>query len=730
MALAGGSAFAQEAAQETASTASGMGDIVVTASRREQNLQDVGVSVTALSAEALSSLGVRQTTDIVAQVPGLKFNAYSPSITVFNIRGVSQESFDDHIEPPVAMYIDDAYVAVAGLQGVPSFDIARVEVLRGPQGTLFGRNATGGLIHFISARPTKEWEGFVDVIGGTRGHFNAEAAIGGPISDKAQFRLSGVYNYREGYIKNDIGKDAGGLNNYGIRAQLALQPTENLNILFIGRYANNKNEKQGTGTAENGYYDSDGLGYKIGPNDDPWGTCAGCNGLGYKDADGDPYTISAEKVGTFNRKVWGAQGRLEWEVGNATITSITDYQKFRKLKLSDDDGTPDLLFDDTYYARYHQISEELRASGDLGRFRWTSGLYYLHMKSTEGVELISAPFGIPGMPFDTGYDAVMRSTTWSIFGQVEYDITPKLTFIGGLRYVEDDRKADIHQYDNFGSDFRFNTSTDPRLAHIKYSDYSARAQLNYKVNDDVLVYASFNRGIKGPNFIAPLFAPADPVEYAKQIPHGGETLLSYEAGIKSSWFDNKVRFNLSAFYYDYKDYQAYIYLNATSAIRNVPATIKGLEAELTIAPVTGLTISGGLSVLDSKVKEVGLPFGRVISTEMPQAPELSGNLLARYETPVSQGLKAAIQFDMTFTDDFKFGLFPSQINREPSYAVGNLRLSVADIDDKWTFAVFAKNLWNEKYRLYTLDSAQFYGSIMSLYNEKRWFGAQLRYNFK
>jgi iron complex outermembrane recepter protein len=715
-------------AAQTSASGSGITDIVVTASRREQKLQDVGISITALGSEALRSFGVRQTTDIVAQVPSLKYNAYSPSITVFNIRGVSQNSFDDHIEPPNAFYIDDAYVAVSGAQGVPTFDIQRVEVLRGPQGTLFGRNATGGLIHFISTRPTKELDGYMDFTGGTNGHASGEAAIGGPLADWVQARVSGVYNYRDPYIHNNIGPGTGGENNYGIRAELAMQPSSDIDVLVIARYARNDHEKQGSTSMQAGYYNSDGLGYAIGPNDNPWHTCPGCDGLGYRPSS-NPYQISSDDQGTFfDRKIYGLQGRFEWNLGFAKLTSITDYQQFSKYKHSDDDGTPNPIFDDTYWANYHQISEELRIAQEHGRFRWTTGLYYFHSKSTEGVNVTSeALFGTPTDPYITQYNAIMPAATVSVFGQAEYDILPNLTFIGGLRYVIDTRTADIHLFDTFGTDFYFNPRQDPN-ARERYKDYAARAQLDYKITHDIMAYASFNRGIKGGSFIAPLFAPANPnVTLPPNIPYKGETLLAYEVGLKSSFLNNRVRFNIDGFDYDYQNYQAYFYLNLASAIRNRPAINKGIEAELTVAPVTGLTLSTGVSALDTKVRDISLPFGRVVDTQMPQAPGFSGNFVGRYETPVSDNLKMAVQYDMTFTDHFYFSLYQAPINREPAYAVANGRITVSDREDRWSASLFVRNMFNKVYRLYTLDDTQFGGEIANIWSEPRYFGLELRY---
>ncbi|MGB8326961.1 MAG: TonB-dependent receptor plug domain-containing protein, partial [Steroidobacteraceae bacterium] len=221
-------------------------EVVVTAQRREQKLQDVGISVTALGADSLAQLNINTATDIVRAVPSLKMNAYSSSQVVFNIRGVAQNSYGDEQEPPVAVYQDDSYSSSINLASFPVFDLARVEALRGPQGTLFGRNATGGAIQFISHKPTRELEGYATA---TYGRFNQqifEGAISGPLADRLQGRIAFISNRDDGYIKEISAgqKDRGANNHFALRGQLAWQPTDGTNANLIVRYLRADKERQ------------------------------------------------------------------------------------------------------------------------------------------------------------------------------------------------------------------------------------------------------------------------------------------------------------------------------------------------------------------------------------------------------------------------------------------------------------------------------------------------------
>jgi len=703
----------------------GLEEVIVTATRREQSLQDIGVSVTAIDGDQLTSTGVSQTLDIVAQVPGLQFNQFSPAITVFNVRGVSQNDFGDQLEPPVAVYIDDAYVSTMGGVGVPAFDLARVEALRGPQGTQFGRNATGGLIHYVSKRPTKTLEGYINATGGSEGLFRTEGAVSGPISENAQFRLAGSSNRRDGYVKNDIGPDLGAQDNYALRGQLAFQPNENLDILLLGRYSSN--DEVGIGyTSAPATVNSDGLGILIPAGTNPNGTCTGCDLNGYLPGP-DPFHVSNNDVGEFDRQITQGQARFEWTLGDITISSITDYQEMDKDAGEDTDGSPTRFLQQSYTQRLEQFSEEIKISVDADNYRWLAGLYYLDWESDQGATLISEAASLEvsaEFPFITGYTSVYNTESWSVFAEGEFDITEELSVVVGARYVEDEKTANYRGFDNFGSELIFNPAVNP-LAKMTFEDYSVRLGLNYQLSEDTLLYASYNRGIKGPNFSAPSFFPFD----AADIPHDSETLHAFETGIKTTFADNRVRMNVGVFVYDYKDYQAFLFENVSNKVINRDAEAYGLEAEVIILPFEGLTLSGGISTIDSEVSDVPFPSGvGTFNPELPQAPDFSGNLLVRYEHSLSENLKGVVQFDVAHNGDSHFAVLSAPVDFEPSYTVANARISLADADENWEVAAFVKNLTDETYRVYSADVGSL-GYIDSVYAQDRWYGVQFRYNF-
>jgi len=700
-------------------------EITVTATRREQSLQDVGISVTALDGEQLANTLVNSTVDIAAQVPGLTFNTFSPSITAFNIRGVSQNDFGDQLEPPVAVYIDDSYVTTMGGVGVAAFDLDRAEVLRGPQGTQFGRNATGGLIHYISRRPTEELDGTVSIIAGSEGLLRTEAALGGPISDNAQFRLAGAYNERDGYIDNDIGPDLWAQDNYAIRGQLAFQPSDTIDLLLLGRFA--ENDEVGIGyTNFAAVPDSDGQGVLVGPNENPYGTCNACDLNGYR-ANPDPYKVSNNDVGRFEREITQLQGRIEWQIGDITLLSITDFQEMDKSAGEDTDGSPARLLVQQYRQELEQWSQELRLSGNTDKLRWTTGIYYLDWESDQGTTLRSeaAALGVsPEFPFITGYDSTYSTESWSVFLETEIDLTDSLSLILGGRYAEDEKTADYEGTDNFGSLLVFNPSVDPG-AKQEWDDFAARVALNYQISEDTLLYASYNRGIKGPNFSAPSFFPFDPSE----IPHDAEVLNAYEVGFKSTLADSRVRLNGGLFYYDYEDYQAYLFENVSNKIVNRDAEAWGGEVELTALIAEGFYVSAGLSFQDSEVENVPYPSGvGSFTSQLPQAPDYSFNFLARYERPLGDNFVGSLQLDYSYIDDFSFTVLAPPVDQEQAYGVANARVSFGDAAGKYELALFANNFTDEEYKIAAFDVSSI-GYVDWVYAQRRWYGVQLRYNF-
>ena len=789
-ALLPGLAHAQEASPAPQGE-TGASDIVVTAQRREQKLNDVGIAVSVVSAKDLRALNINNATDIVRAIPNLKYNAYGSSQVVFNIRGVSQNDYGDQQEPPVAVYQDDSYAASITTAGFPIFDLARTEALRGPQGTLFGRNATGGAVQFISNQPTHQFGGYASA---TTGSFNQsvfEGAINGGLTDTLAARISGIYDRDSGYIKNLLpgGADLGANNHWATRGILQWDPGSDFHARLTVRYARADRERQaGVYTLTPACPNAQFQGELLPANQvcDYWNNYGGVsynNGVpgsvanGYANPaiaasqGGNPWRTYSAGENYVDRKQFAATLRLEGKVGAFDVTSITDYQNLAKFYIESDDGVPGLPYVEgaalppfttgpcasaptiTCYAsgtifyqraRTQQITQELRAAANLGANYLTFGAFGMLLTGNYG-----AKYATPFDQYDPTVRFYQRTRSFAVFAQDEYKFDDHWKLIVGARYWRDSKLAwytakeaisglsvnwgpsGINFFDPTGAADAAGITVTPSAAKPTYDGVTARAELDYKPEPDTLIYASYNRGSKSGGFT---FSTGTPfpgqalIDTLNNIPYRPETLNDYELGLKTK-IGRDVQLNLAAFYYDYKNYQAYVQVGYTQLVRNLPATIKGIEAELTAHPIEGFTLQGSAAVQDSKVKNVLLPDGAtLVNHDLPQAPGFSGNALVRYEFGVG-GARVSLQGDALYTGKFCFSVLCAPDERQGAYHVENARIGVIPAGGKLELAFFVNNLFNRVYRSYVFDGSLYWGDALSVYGKPRTWGLTARMNF-
>jgi iron complex outermembrane recepter protein len=717
-------------------------EVVVTAQKREQNLQDVGTSVTAFDSNTLEHLGLKDVTDVASQVPGLQFNQYGATVTIYNLRGVSQNDFSDHQEAPVAVYADDVYIGSTGALAGSLFDLQRVEVLRGPQGTLFGRNATGGLIHYLSRQPTDTPEGYLQVTGGNFGTFESEGAISGPLTDAVSARGSFATTTHTGYISNSIGHAINDQRQYAGRVQFKIKASESGEILIKLHALTNDNETAGNYSWGASAPDATGRGVFT-PGAPDFG--------GYINPSSDPFQQSEDRRGIFNRTVWGASVHVNWKFDGYSLVSITDYTRLQKRYGEDSDMSPNPIFNYDTRAHYQQFSEELRLNGAAGALRWIAGLYYLNYK-TSNTEDTTLPDAIPPIPFPYGVghaDLTLKTSSPSIFGQLEYDFSDHWTGIAGARYTSDDKEY-VYNYscdvcgppDNvtppggFPYAVTYSTAAGYPDAKKNYHIPTGKLELDYKFDHDVMVYGSVNRGAKGGGWSAPSsgyvnLSPA--YTQATGVPllnlrYNDEKLTSYELGLKSTFWDGAARLNGALFYYDYKNYQGFFLDFATQIVENINAKVKGGELEFAVVPVHGLNLQLGISRLDSRADNVPTPAGVLVTSELPQAPAWSVNAVARYEWPAFGGHLSA-EVDGKWNKEQYLELVNAPVDLEPSYTVANARFGYASGDGRWDVSGYVRNLSDKHYRIYNLDLSGFLGINQSVYGPPRLYGATFTYHW-
>jgi iron complex outermembrane receptor protein len=730
----------------TESSAAVIEEVVVTAQKREQSTQDVGIAISAFTGDQIKELGFTQTTDVVAMTPGVQYNQTTgDSGYSFSIRGVNQSDFADHQESPVAVYVDEVYISQNPATGFAMFDIDRVEVLRGPQGTLFGRNATGGLLHFITKRPSEEFEAYLDVGLGSEQSRRYEGAVGAPLTDGIRARLSGLWEENAAWIKNNSGKDGGEKETWALRAQLAFDLGDSGNLLLNahgGRFE----------TPTPFYWQWDG---NVMPGSDglPINAPVGPDNFGYQDRDGDPFEGAWDAKGGYFTEHKGLTATLTWEFENFNFVSVTNAQTMDKEFIGDTDGGPDRsstnnipAFDpltmtatgsggvgQMHYGNdteADQWSQELRIDGSWDEGRWMVGAYYLEIDGRYEQYVgfsPDTPYMIGGNPI-----ADQETKTWALFGQTELDLSETLTLIVGARYTDDDKEV---SFSNSVQAYLDGTNGDNRVTLVPNaatfegaeSDglVTAKVELDWKPNEDNLIYLSWNRGVKGGGFNHPL----PPVQYVDDFyTFDPEVLNAYELGIKSE-LGGIARFNGSVYYYDYTDYQAYQLIPGIAQnVFNQDAEMSGIDAELLLFPAEGWDIVLSAAYVDATVFDVQLSSGTV-DREPTKIPALTGAALVRYSWDLLDGT-AAIQLETNYQSEAFFDILNQPALEEEAYTLTNIRASYK-VDDKWSVTAFVENVSDKEYRVsaFALDAPFMSMSRSANYGRPRWAGISFRYNW-
>ena len=671
-------------------------------------------------------------------------------MTIFNLRGISQNNFTDYLEAPVAVYMDDAYMgSINGISG-QLFDTERVEVLRGPQGTLFGRNATGGLVHYVSRDASEaDLNGYVDASYERFNRRALEGALGGSLTDGLRFRVSGRMVKADGYIKSadadgagtDFtanGQDLGGENGWALRGTVQADLGSNGTLDLWVKHSEDNHVATGGYVFDN--CDLLANGY-CGVNNAGLGNGSGGVINGITGAAASPFEHFSNDIGNFDRTTDIYQAKLDYDLGGVNVTAITNYTTLDKAYAEDGDALPITVIQFLTTADYSQFSQELRFSGESDGFRWQAGAYFLDMKIDGTIATIGAPVigasianGGSGNAARVDEAYTLDSQNWSLFAQAEFDFSDKLTGIAGFRYSKDKKAMDYVSRvsdDNLPAtvlrtDEDFATAV-PGANRIRYGDWAARLALNYKPNDDTLLFVSWNRGMKGGNFT--LSADVTPQNFQ----HGNEVLNSFEGGVKWASLDGSLRINGTVYHYIYDDYQSFSVLGGLPQVSNSDASATGAELEVFWQPMDNLNVNLGATWQTNKVERVlgpGSQFGpeffpgapnaqfcvnqndgsffcdypqdSIADARLPNSPKFSVNYLFRYNIDALGGNVAA-QFDGVWYDDQFLEVTNGLSSFQPSYNVSNASLSWTSKGDTLTLQVFGRNVFDEEYRAYTLN---------------------------
>lgn len=750
---------------EDGSTAEPSNVIIVTANRKEERLQDVGISITALTGNELAERGIENAGDLAEITPNVQMirSFATPGFnTQVTIRGIGQPNFEDTTEATSPTYVDEFYMIGAGQADFGLYDLARTEVARGPQGTVQGRNSTAGSINFYTRRP--EFFGpsaSLSVSAGEHNLFRSTGFLNVPLSDTVAVRGSFNIDRNDGYIKNinpDRLYDRGGQNKfYAGRLQVAFEPTDAFSL-------NLKAEVGEVGPVAAGnerpYFTAAGPGVgTIAVSQDAFGNTLENNGI----AD-DLDLVNADGALEARNKVKHFLANASYEASNdLTLVAVAGILEMDKYSIEDCDHTPDPVCLFTNQGDSEHEMAELRGLYSLGRSEITVGASYLHQdlnvrsvtplffnaEITPFVDTEGNPTGL----YTQSYRDSQVLKSWAIFGQVEHDLGGGLEVIAGARYTRDDKEIDalnqvsvnvpltfdlprsLAEFNAIG-DYVFanpdvttslNTTEHGELARFDKGLISLNLQLNYQPNPDLLLYAAYRRGTKSGGFIT-----GNATGVAPELrEYGAETNNAYEVGAKTTFFGGLASLNGAIFYYDYQDMQNTSFIGITNVVTNNDATIVGGEIEFSAQPLEGLQVSAGAGLLDTEVNDITNPTGRDLFTgdvRLPMAPSFTANGLVRYEFDWGKWTAFAQVDGNTRSEMFRDSLNnPSTLI--PGNTEVNARIGLGDSRDDWRLSLWVNNLFDSRKPVNKFDLSGVGNSGEIVYQLPRWFGATLTVNF-
>ena len=761
---------AADAAAEAAGEYDG-GVIIVSARRRDESAQDVPIALSVIGSETLEATGNYSLTQIQQIVPSLQVFSFNPRNTNINIRGLGSNVAltNDGLENGVGFYVDNVYYGRPGQSQFDLVDLQQIEVLRGPQGTLFGKNTTSGAINITSKKPSFDPEFSGEASVGDYGYYQLRAsASGGLVDDLLAIRLSGSATERRGFLYNLTQNErAQDYSNWSVRGQLLLTPAADLELRIIGDFSRQKQNHVLNIFA--GYFGTYDNGAVI-PNNFAQ---RAVRFPGYAFPTIVPFARRGEADGHFqsNMDGYGVSGQVDWDLGAAKLTSITAYRWWDWNPANDADSTSLPIITKAQQAnRQRQFSQEIRLASDTGgAVDYVVGAYYfwqiINGKGATAYGPAAALWNIPTVPIAVGNAALNgfeanstsdpRTRSYALFGQANWKVSDALTLTGGLRYTHEKKDGSFNQYHVAGVDLstlapavataalairnQFNPVTSYTTGFSDNS-LSGLVTLSWKFSDDALAYATYSRGNKSGGLnLTNLPAGIDPDVEPEKVD-------SYELGIKSQWLGKAVTLNLSGFWTEIRDYQTAITeqvpntVNVRQYIANIPGVrSRGVEADLTAAPTERVSFYASAAYADTTYSDYPnapqaperLNLGAIqdlTGYQLPGVPKFTYTLGGDVSAPLGNlgGRDLALygHADYSHRSTFNTSSSDSRYADVPAYGIANARIGIRTDDGLFDLSIWARNLFDKDY-FQTLSAANT-GIVTALIGEPRTIGATLR----
>ena len=741
---------AGEPAEARADGGSRLQEIVVTAQRRSEDVQKVPISIQAITGAQLRDLGIKSSTDLAQFTPNVEIALPNGegNQPIIAIRGIGLNDYDTNNAGPNGVYLDEVYLSSPASQTFQTFDLDRVEVLKGPQGTLYGRNTSGGAINFVSARPTDTPMGNLHLQYGSFDTFNAEGAIGGPIAPGLDGRLAFAVNQSDGYMNNALTHaHENGVSNQAVRAELLYKPDGDLTVLLNlhgGRVDNRPTEYRHIADLDpaTGAQCSVAQAY-----------AGGCVDLfGYGTPKGF-YDGSYNRTRRLRVDSLGGLLRADYAAGPITLTSLTSVEYSDKLHPEESDASPNRLLEIDYGVISTTVTQELRASMTTASYHWVAGAYFLHeslsqnqpLQALLGIDEVYGPGAGDGVAF-IAYDRSQQDTdAYAVFGQGEVKLFGPLKLVLGGRYTSEHKSFAYDgsiQYQQGGEDhFGPITSLADSRQALTDSAFSWRVGLNDQITAQTLAYASIATGFKSGDFNGS-FLSTSPAEIARQLePVAPETVTAYEVGLKTTLFDHRLILDLAAFYNDYKNMQVFVLVPPVAGGGGLPVNVldnarrahtEGLDLAATARPLSPLTLSAQVGVLetrlDSYVSNRDPSQPDYSGNQLPLSPHLSASLMLDYRLPLGEGV-LDLQASANYKGHAFFDISDNPYLQQEAYWLENLRLAYAFAHRRLEVAVYVHNLSDEAYYVDKFDLSSPFGFIQGVVGMPRTVGIEVNLRY-
>ncbi len=723
-------------------------EIVVTATKRATNLQDTPVTVNAFDSSTIQEAGINNAKDLANSTPSLSVNSNtSPFTARLTIRGIGTAQTDPALEPSVGMFVDGIYVGRSGLGMSDLTDIERIEVLQGPQGTLYGKNTNAGAISITTKAPNlEEYEGYVETSVGNYDMKKITVAASGPITDTLGFRLSGNVNQQDGYLENETGNDDNGADDWNMIGKILWQPTDDLSVQLNVSHIERDTDCCGSDPLHSDFVQNE----------------LASQGLTVLKNDNKDYKISNNVDTAFTLEADAVSLVVDYDLAMGSIKSITSWDDYKYNSTYDvDQSQLDILTITDERNEGDSFSQEFRFSSETdGDIDYQAGIFYYEQTTQRGdgsssveigddfntvaAQALNPLIGFSAQPGDSASSKhVWETETLAVFGQATWHATDSLHITAGLRWTDEEKEADLFSEANSTAlgfippnTIPVNPGPPPVLNPVaidtglviegiftpvdaKLSRRSINKDwllnVSYDLNEDTMIFASASTGSKSGGFNG-VNGTADEREFED------EKTRSYELGIKTTLLDSRLRVNASAFLTEVDEYQQQVQLDtgAGTTVRNEGALeVNGLDLNIDALPLPNLTLSAGLLYLNKYEITEGPSEG----DELTYSAELSGNFAATYAVPVADGTAYA-RFDYSFKGDH-FTVVGSDYEQD----IENINLKMGWRNDNWNVSVWGKNLKDEAYASVASNPIAFTGSTAYFLAPPRTYGVTARYDF-